>query len=517
METGGIAVSDESFSDLEVEKSVLVEDTEWEERKPKRQRRWLTPLLLGTGLGIAVALGGIRVLSQRPAAKPAISNQAVKVAPSMTVTVAAAESTSIGRTLITTGSVAARDLTPVLPQANGLLVKQVLVDVGTYVKAGQVMAVLDNSLLQDQIRQAKADVESKQADVSSKQADLLSKQAALESSKAVVASSEAIVQQRQADLAQARARLLDVQRTFRRNQELFAQGAISRQILDTAETNFATAREAIRLSEANIRSAQANVSSAQAGVGSAQAGVSTAQANINSAQAGVKSSQARVQQVQTQLGQTLLRAPVSGLIAEKLTRVGDVTGVPPQTQTGTVVVGGSQKLFSIIQDGKLELQAQVPEVQLAQIRIGANVDITSESDNRIKLKGRVRAIEPVINQQRREATVRIDLPATTVLKPGMFARAAIATSFITAVSVPQKAVQTQSEGETVVFILLGEANNSDGSTKVDKVKAQKVEVGEIFNGNKVEIKRGLRIGDRVVIDGAGYVKDGDTVRIADSQ
>ncbi len=508
-------MGDESFSDLESEKSVSVEDGEWE-REPKRQRRWLTPLLLGTGLGIAVALGGIKVLSQRPTAPKTATSKAVQIAPSMTVTVAAAESTSIGRTLITTGSVAARDLTPVLPQANGLLVKQVLVDVGNSVKAGQVMAVLDNSLLQDQIRQAKADVESKQADVESKQADLLSKQAALESSKAAVASSEAIVQQRQADLAQAKARLVDAERTFRRNQELFGQGAISRQILDTAETNFATAREAVRLAEANIRSAQANVSSAQAGVGSAEAGVRTAQANISSTQAGVKSSQARVQQIQTQLGQTLLRAPVSGIVAEKLTRVGDVTGVPPQTQVNTVV-GGSQKLFSIIQDGKLELQAQVPDVQLAQIRIGANVDVTSESDSRIRLKGRVREIEPVVNQVRREATVRIDLPPTTMLRPGMFARAAIATSFLTGVSVPQKAVQTQSEGETVVFMLTGEDNKGEGSIKVDKVRAQKVEVGEILLGNKVEIKRGLRIGDRVVIDGAGYVKDGDTVRIANSQ
>ncbi len=508
-------MGDESFSDLESEKSVSVEDGEWE-REPKRQRRWLTPLLLGTGLGIAVALGGIKVLSQRPTAPKTATSKAVQIAPSMTVTVAAAESTSIGRTLITTGSVAARDLTPVLPQANGLLVKQVLVDVGNSVKAGQVMAVLDNSLLQDQIRQAKADVESKQADVESKQADLLSKQAALESSKAAVASSEAIVQQRQADLAQAKARLVDAERTFRRNQELFGQGAISRQILDTAETNFATAREAVRLAEANIRSAQANVSSAEAGVGSAEAGVRTAQANISSTQAGVKSSQARVQQIQTQLGQTLLRAPVSGIVAEKLTRVGDVTGVPPQTQVNTVV-GGSQKLFSIIQDGKLELQAQVPDVQLAQIRIGANVDVTSESDNRIRLKGRVREIEPVVNQVRREATVRIDLPPTTMLRPGMFARAAIATSFLTGVSVPQKAVQTLSEGETVVFMLTGEDNKGEGSIKVDKVRAQKVEVGEILLGNKVEIKRGLRIGDRVVIDGAGYVKDGDTVRIADSQ
>lgn len=496
-------MSDEGFSDLEVKQPVLVDDEEsWEEQKPNNRRRWLTPLLLGTGFGIAVALGGIRVFSQRSTAQSNPLKTQVAVAPAMTVTLAQAQSTSIIRTLTVTGSIAARDLTPVLPQANGLLVKQVLVDVGDYVKAGQVMAVLDNSLLQDQIRQAKADVESKEADVASEQADLVSKQAAVVASQATLSANQAVVQQRQADLGQSRARLQDAQRNFERNQQLFAQGAISRQVLDTAETNLATAREAVRQSEANIRTAQANVNSAQANIGSAQASVNIAQANINSAKASVRSSNARVEQLKTQLGQTLLRAPVPGLVAEKLTRVGDVTGVPPQTQVGTVV-GGSQKLFSIIQDGKLELQALVPEIQLPQVKVGSSVQITSERDNNVKLQGRVREIEPVVNQQRREATVKIDVPANNLLKPGMFARAAITTATQTGVAVPQKAVQSQADNSSIVFILSGE----------DKVKAQKVEVGEILNGDRIEVKSGLQVGDRIVVDGAGYVKDGDTVRV----
>ena len=50
------------------------------------------------------------------------------------------------------------------------------------------------------------------------------------------------------------------------------------------------------------------------------------------AKADVRSSAAKVQQLQTQLGQTVVRAPVARAIAEKLARVGDVTAVPPQTQ-----------------------------------------------------------------------------------------------------------------------------------------------------------------------------------------
>jgi multidrug efflux pump subunit AcrA (membrane-fusion protein) len=56
----------------------------------------------------------------------------------------------------------------------------------------------------------------------------------------------------------------------------------------------------------------------------------------------------------------------------------------------------------------------------------------------------------------------------------------------------------------MVFLLSGE----------DKVQARKVEVGEVVNGGNVEIKNGLKQGDRVVVAGAGYLKDGDRVRIA---
>jgi HlyD family secretion protein len=509
-------VSEKGFSDFEVQDSVsAVDDIEMEAEEPKRQRKWLTPLLLGLGLGIAIAIAGIRFLDQRSTAQkaPAASQVKASIPPAMTVTMTPAQTASISRSLNVSGTVAARDLTPVLPQANGLQVKQVLVNVGNSVKAGQVMAILDNSLLQDQIRQARADVESKQADVSSKQADVSSKQAALTSSQAALAASRAVVQQKQADLAQAKAKLVDAQRNFRRNQELFAQGAISRQVLDTAETNFATAREAVQQEVANIRSAQANVESARANIGVAQASIRIADAGINSAKASVKSNNSKVEQLKTQLGQTVVRAPVSGIVAEKLTRVGDVTGVPPQTQVATVV-GGSQKLFSIIQDGQLELQALVPENQLAQVKIGAGVQITSTRDNSVRLQGTVRDIEAIVNQQRREATVKIDLPATSLLKPGMFASAAIATTTQTGVAVPQKAVQSQSNGNTVVFMLSGEDKGSGSAAKVDKVKTQKVEVGEILNGDRIEIKSGLKVGDRIVVDGAGYVKDGDTVRVS---
>jgi RND family efflux transporter MFP subunit len=505
-----MTVREEKFSEIEVEEVSEFEDADFEEDQiSRRSRPWLLPLLLGTTLGIAIAFGGMRLLANRSAGQqnPAATKPAASVAPSMTVTVAPVETTRVARILNTTGTVTARDLIPVLPLTNGLQIKQVLVKEGDSVKQGQILAILDDSILQDQIRQARADVESKQANVGSQEAQLASKQADVATSQATVASNQAIVQQRQADLGQAKARLEEATQNLRSYQQLANAGAISKQELLTRTTTVATATEAVRLAEANIKSAEENVKSAQAGVRAAIANVNIAQANINSAQAAVKSSNAQVQQLNTQQGQTAVRSPVSGLIAEKLVRVGDMTGIPPQAAQNGMQNGtnnsASQRLFSIINDGRLELQALVPETQLPQVKINASVQITSEQDNRVRLQGQVREIQPVINQQRREATVKIDLPQTNLLKPGMFARAVITTNTAVGMAAPQKAVLPQPDGSASVFILSGE----------DTVRAVKVEVGEILIGSRVEIKKGVKVGDRLVVDGAGYIKDGDKVRV----
>ncbi|WP_414623016.1 efflux RND transporter periplasmic adaptor subunit [Calothrix sp. CCY 0018] len=500
-----MTAGDSNFSDIPAEEEAAIEETTFKDYpETSKQRPWWTIMLMGVVLGVGITMGGMRLLSNRPKSEAKVANTpTTEVAPAMTVTLALVELTKVARNLNVTGTVGASELTPVLPQSNGLQIKQILVQQGDSVKESQVMAILDDSLLQDQILQAKAEVESQEAEVASRVADLASKQAALESSKANVISNQATVQQRQADLAQAQAKLREATRNYQRNKQLSDRGAISKQLFETAETNFETAKEAVRIAQANIRSAIANVSSAEANISSAEAGVSSAIAKINSAKAGVKSATARVQQLKTQLGQTVVRAPVSGIVAEKLARVGDITGVPPQTQVGNVV-GGTQKLFSIIRQGNLELQAKVPTVQLSQIKVLAPAQITTDADNRVKLRGKVKEIEPVVNQQRREATVKIDLPATNLLKPGMFARAAILTDTNMAVAIPQKAVLPQPDGSAIVFTI-----------DPDKIAtSKKVETGEILKGGKIEIKSGLQPGKSVIVDGAGYLKDGDKVRIA---
>lgn len=442
---------EEAFLDSLLEPEESVEDFLSTPPKKSSQRRSLIPLLLGTGIGIAltvVGMGLLPTLNSKSGSPVAPAKESL--APSLSVTVAPVETTTVSKTLNATGTVAAFDLLPVLPRASGLQIKQVLAEEGDIVKEGQILAVLDNSVLQTQLQQAKAQLES----------------------------SQAVVGQKQAALAQSRATLAQSQRELARYQYLANQGAVNRQDLDTRTTTVATNQQAVQVAIANIGSAQADV----------------------------RNSQAKIQELQTQIEQTLVRAPANGIIAEKNARVGDVSATFQ-----------AQKLFSLIRDRHLELQLKVPETQLPQVQVGAPVTVTSNADRRLRIQGKVRDISPLVDQQTRQATVKVDLPPSSYqdfqLRPGMFLQGAIVANTAQGLAVPATAVLPQSDGKATVYLL-----NQDNT-----VKAQAVEVGVTTNPSntqesdpskaRIEIKRGLKLGDRVVVDGAGYLKDGDRVKV----
>ncbi len=589
-------------------------------------------LIPGIAIGIVAS-----VISMQLVSKPKQNTEAnttstqtitsaveTNLAPTMSVTVANVELATVERTLDATGSVVAFDLLPVLPQANGLQIQQVLVDEGEKVTQGQVMAILDDSVLKSQINQAKSQVASARSQVEQRRAAHSKTKVGVEQAiaareqaeadrdqiKAAIAQAKAgrdeaiaglkqtqasrddavaalkqtqasrddavaalkqtqasrndalaSVAQTEAKLAEAKAEEEQAMRDFERYQTLSSEGVISSQELETRSTTVKTATEGVRVAEANInsakakvdiadanissakakvdiadanissakakvdiansnvksakarvesaeaslssamaqlRSAEAKVNSAKANVSSARAEVESALSNIDSAMANVSSDEARLEERQTQLAQTLMKAPANGIIAERIARVGDVTS-------------SNKMLFSIIKNNQLELQLEVPETQLPQVKIGTKVQITSDADSRIKMSGIVREIAPLVNETTREATVKIDLPNSNLLRPGMFLRATITTATNQGLKIPAKAVLPQADGKSIVYVL---QNNN-------QVKAVPVEVGEILSKNsdlanaKIEVKNGLELGNKIVVSGAGYLKDGDIVKVID--
>jgi HlyD family secretion protein len=547
---------DEDEREIPLEVPENGEESEvWEaeetESPTSKSLRW-PALLAGAGIGIAATLLAVHLVGGKSARPPVAAPAAAQPTTIQTVTAVPVESTQVSQTVEATGTVAAYDLLPVLPQANGLQIEQVLVKEGDRVQKGQTMAILDDSVLRSQIAEAAAKVQSANSSVEQAQAQVQQAQSTQREAEAGVAQAlagvekaiadaeqaktgvtqaragveqaKAGVNQARAGIASAQAKLDRAQREVNRSQNLANQGVISQQDLERLKTEQQTtlqdlnkakadldraveeqnkaiqevtaARAKVVNAEANITTARAAVSSARAKINTAGSAVSSARANVGNNAAGVRSSEAQVRQLQTQLEQTIVRAPDSGIVAERIARVGDVSS-------------GNQKLFSIVRGNKLELQVKVPETQLAQVQPGTAVQITSDSDKRIKLSGTVRDILPLVDPQNRQATVRIDLPQSNFLRSGMFLQASIATATARGLTVPAKAILPQSDGSSIVYKLVG-----------DTVRVQPVEVGEISGGAvgdltdaKIQIKQGLKAGDRVVVDGAGYLKDGDRVKV----
>ena len=453
-----------------------------EYRKEKPSRPWLSggrAVLLGVGIGIGITLLGTRFLTsagQKSAKSPAAAPVANVQAPAQSVTVAQVKTSPVDRTLKATGTVAAFEMTPVTSQATGLQIQQVLVDEGDFVKAGQLLVKLDDSVLQAELTQAQAAVAEAEANLEKLRAGNRSEE--IERAREQVRMAQAEATQAESDLELARKRV-------ERNQNLEAEGAIARDRLDEIVNEERSKQSALNTAQAKLREAQQQLKELETGARREEI-----------AQAAAKLAQAKgqVKVVMAQLKDTRVIAPVSGKIAERNARVGDLTST-------------SEKLFTVIENGRLELRVKVPETQLPLIRLGQSVEITSDVDSRLKLVGRVREIIPIVNEESRQATVEVDLPTQSGLKPGMFLRASITTSTATSLTIPMGAVLPQADGSSIAYVLQGDKT----------VKAQPVKTGELLSGDRVEIVEGLQAGDRVVVKGAAYLKDGDRISVISSQ
>ncbi|MEL6762874.1 MAG: efflux RND transporter periplasmic adaptor subunit [Cyanobacteria bacterium J06607_6] len=396
-------------------------------------------LLIGLALGLGLALIGSRI-SGGQAEPAAVSPTETTQVASATVTTVTAAQKPIRQTITTNGTVEAFDLLSVAPQASGLQIQSVNVREGDRVNAGQVLAVLDDSVLRSQIAQAEAQV----------------------------VAAEAQVAQAQAQAAQAEAEVAEAQENFERYNSLFDQGAISAEELTSRRTQVATQTQT----------------------------VGSATAAIDSAQATVQSRAAEVQRLRTQLSQTLVLAPGSGVVAEKNATVGDTAST-------------STPLFRIIDGDQLELAVKVPQSQLAQINVGTPVQIRSSSDANLQLQGQVRSIDPTVDAQTRQATVKVGLPGSDRIRTGMFLQAAIVIGERRGIAVPADAVLPQSDGTFIIYTLKPDNTARANVVNIgDRIPATDTEPAQI------EITNGLDEDVPIIVEGASYLQDGDLVNLA---
>lgn len=322
-----------------------------------------------------------------------------------TVTAATATLTALPRAIVASGTVSAWEEVPVGAETGGLTAVGVYVDEGSYVRQGQTLVKLNDALLQAQLRQQQAAVQTAEANAA------------------------------RDDAALGRA------------QELKTRGFLSQASLDTALADQ-------RASQANLASARASLS-----------------------------------ETRTRLAQSEIKAPVSGLIISR------------SVTRGQIVSAGTE-LFRMVRDGRLELDAQVPETDLPAIRAGQSATITSNEG--VKTTGTVRIVTPEVNAQTRLGVARITLSPASGLKTGMFARATIDAGAQPATVVPTGAVLYRNN-KAGVFVLGADATVGFRPVTVLSRRDDQTSVS------------GVEPGVRVVVQGAGFLNDGDKVTVSTGQ
>jgi multidrug efflux pump subunit AcrA (membrane-fusion protein) len=433
-------------------------------------------LLVGIGIGIAVTLGATRFL---PSSPPTVKNAAespvlASQAPAQKITAAPVTSSRVNRTLKATGTVAAFETVTVLSQATGLQIRQILVDEGDTVRAGQTLAILDDSAQQSQLLQAQANVAQAQARLAQLQAGSRSEE---------IARARETVKRVRAEIAQAQSDWELAQKRVQRNRNLQVEGAIAQDRLDEILNEERNKQAALDQAQARLGEAQEQLAQLEAG---------SRIEEIAQARAQLAAAKAQLQSSKIELNKTRVISPASGKLSKRNARVGQMTSSFSQTP-----------LFEIVENGRLELQLKVPETQIAAIRSGQVVEVSSDADSNLKLVGKVREINPTVDSESRQAIVKVSLPPTSGLKPGMFLRGEIVTASATSLTVPMKAVLPQADGSAIAYVLQDKGI----------VKAKSVQMGEILPDERVVIVSGLSAGDRVAVQGAAYLKDGDIVSV----
>jgi RND family efflux transporter MFP subunit len=274
---------------------------------------------------------------------------------------------------------------------------------------------------------------------------------------------------------------------------------------EVVAAELAQSRAAVEEAEARLVEARADADRArtrrveESGALSAQQ-INQFLAGEQSAQARLSAARAKVQADELRLSQTRILAPEDGVISARTATVGSLA------QPGS-------ELFRMILGGRLEWRAQVTALELAQVAPGMAAALVpprsvpsaaSGDDPAERVEGRVRMVAPTLDPQTRYALVYVDLPADSPLRAGMFVRGELAIGQARALTLPQSAVVLR-EGFAYVFQVGG-----DG-----RVGEVKVELGRRV-GDRVEITRGVTAEMRLVATGAGFLADGDLVRVVDA-
>ncbi len=374
--------------------------------------------------------------------------------PIVEVTTMAAVSRQLPQYFEATGNLAANQQTDVAAETSGK-VAAVGVDIGSFVKKGQMLVRLEDADFKDRVDQA--------------QANLDQAKATLEQNRAKIGlhPGQKFNPENVPEVAAARAALDLTEMTLKRSEKLLESGDVSKATYDQQKSQRDQASEQYK---ALIHQAEQNF----AAIANSQAAVNAAQTNLSLAK--------------RNLTYTTVVAPMAGYVSDRPADVGEY-------------ISPTSKVATVVNINPLRVRIDVPEQAISQIRQGESVSVSVADFSDRSFSGRVARISPNVTATSRTLTVEADVDNPNgELKPGQFATIRVLLPQKgTAVMVPQRALRTIS-GATYVFVI------KNGFAQQRLIQSGQTE------GDMVEIKSGIAADEVVAISNVDQLSDGVAVR-----
>ena len=332
---------------------------------------------------------------------------------------------------------------------------------GDHVRAGQLIATLENRDLVAAVSAAKAQLAQAEANLRT-----------VASGTVPEAETKA-----KTDVQAAQEQLDAAQKLIESRRKLYEQGALAGRLVDEARVSFAQAKAQLETAREHLRAVQS--------VGNREQ-LATARAQVDAARAQVQSAEAQVNYSE-------VRSPIGGIVADRPLYPGDMAS------TG-------QPLATIVNISRVVARANVPQTEAAAVNVGdpATVKLATGS---LEVPGKVIVVSPAADPN--STTIQVWVEANNPderLKPGSSVRAAIVAETIgDAIVVPAAAIFAGAEGESAITV------SSDNAAHVHPVTVGARE------DDKVQILSGIAVGDKVVTTGGLGLEDGTKVRIVEAQ
>lgn len=434
--------------------------------RPPRPLRMAVPLL--------VALVTAAGCSGEPSS--AVERRSRAAAPrAPAVSVASVEARVVERMVDATGSLLAWEEVALNTSIAGTITR-LLVDLGDRVQAGQVVAEQDPREAALAVEQAEAGVGAARDGLRRAQAQA---QAALAQLQLVRESRRSL----EAGLNRTRAGLEETRVNLERMRSLAGAALVAQREVDVARTQYETAAAQHETAQVELGQFPDRVRVAEAQLESDRSAVRVAEADLRRREADVALARKKLTDV-------TLRAPIAGAIARRYLNPGQY--VPDNTP-----------VFTIVRSDVLKFTGTVAEHASLGVRPGQSVRIRVDPVPGRDFPGRVTRVSPAVDVTSRTVALEAEVPNREgLLKPGLFARAAVVLHEDREVAfVPESAV-AYFAGITKVFVVAGGA-----------ARERTVSLGARKDG-LIEVVKGVQPGERVATSGLAQLHDGAPVTVA---